>query len=43
MRIGIIGGSGLEKGDIFQNLEEVEIDTPYGKPSPIKKGYFNNA
>lgn len=39
MKIGIIGGSGLEKGDILQNLQEIEIDTPYGKPSSkIKKG-----
>ena len=39
MKIGIIGGSGLEKGDVFQNLEQIEIETPYGKPSSkIKKG-----
>ena len=30
MKIGIIGGSGLEKGDILQNLQEVEVQTPYG-------------
>ena len=42
MKIGIIGGSGLEKGDILQNLEELEVDTPYGKPSSkIKKGIFS--
>jgi len=44
MKIGIIGGSGLEKGDVLQNLEELEIETPYGKPSSkIKKGTINNA
>ena len=39
MKIGIIGGSGLEKGDVLQNLEELDLETPYGKPSSkIKKG-----
>ena len=39
MKIGIIGGSGLEKSDILQNVEELDIETPYGKPSSkIKKG-----
>ena len=43
MKIGIIGGSGLEKSDILQNLEELDIETPYGKPSSkIKKGTINN-
>ncbi len=37
MRIGIIGGSGLEKGDVLQNTEEIEVQTPYGS-SKIKKG-----
>ena len=42
MRIGIIGGSGLEKGDLLENVEEIEMDTPYGKPSSkIKKGVLN--
>ncbi len=41
-KIGIIGGSGLEKGDILQNIEEIEAETPYGKPSSkIKKGTLN--
>lgn len=44
MKIGIIGGSGLEKSDFLQNIEELEIETPYGKPSSkIKKGTINNA
>lgn len=33
MKIGIIGGSGLDKPDILQNFEEKEWDTPYGKPA----------
>jgi len=42
MKIGIIGGSGLEKAEVLQNVEELEIETPYGKPSSkIKKGIFN--
>lgn len=43
MKIGIIGGSGLEKGDLLQNIEELDITTPYGKSSSkIKKGTLNN-
>src|SRR3989344_4594752 len=39
LKIGILGGSGLEKGNVFENLEEIEIETPYGKPSSkIKRG-----
>ena len=42
-RIGLIGGSGLEKLNIFENPEEVEILTPYGKPSStFFKGVFNS-
>jgi 5'-methylthioadenosine phosphorylase len=38
-RIGIIGGSGLDDPDILKNAEEMEVDTPYGKPSsPLKTG-----
>lgn len=33
MKIGIIGGSGLEKLNIFDHTEELEITTPYGNPS----------
>jgi 5'-methylthioadenosine phosphorylase len=44
MKIGIIGGSGLEKGDVLENVEEIEVDTPYGKPSSkIKKGILKGA
>lgn len=41
IKVGIIGGSGLEKSDILENAEEIEIETPYGKPSAkIKKGFI---
>lgn len=33
VKIGLIGGSGLEKLNIFQNAAEVEVVTPYGAPS----------
>ncbi|MEA5597525.1 S-methyl-5'-thioadenosine phosphorylase [Rivularia sp. UHCC 0363] len=32
-QIGVIGGSGLYKMDALTNIEEIEIDTPFGKPS----------
>ena len=36
---GIIGGSGLYGFEGFENVQEVEIDTPFGKPSsPIVIG-----
>ena len=42
MKIGIIGGSGLEMGDILQSVEEIDVETPYGEPSSkIKKGILN--
>ncbi len=31
--IGIIGGSGLYKMEALKNVEEVQVDTPFGKPS----------
>ncbi len=33
MKIGIIGGSGLENPEILENYKEIEVDTPFGKPS----------
>src|SRR6059058_1367740 len=33
IRIGIIGGSGLYQMEGLTNIEEVEIETPFGKPS----------
>lgn len=39
VKIGIIGGSGLDNPDILKNAKDVEVDTPYGKPSsPLKIG-----
>lgn len=32
-KIAIIGGSGLEDPKFFQKIEEVDIETPFGKPS----------
>jgi 5'-methylthioadenosine phosphorylase len=32
-RIGIIGGSGLYKMDALKNVQEVQIQTPFGSPS----------
>lgn len=40
--IGIIGGSGLEKFDLFTDKKEVSIDTEFGKPSSsIFQGQLN--
>ncbi|MBS1266993.1 MAG: S-methyl-5'-thioadenosine phosphorylase [Candidatus Woesearchaeota archaeon] len=33
MKIGIIGGSGLDDPKILSNPVTIEVDTPYGKPS----------
>ncbi len=33
VKIGIIGGSGLYKMEALKDVEEVYIDTPFGKPS----------
>ena len=42
-KIGMIGGSGLEKLNIFDNPEEIEMQTPYGNPSSsFLKGVCNN-
>jgi 5'-methylthioadenosine phosphorylase len=35
VKIGIIGGSGLYKMDALKNVQEVEIETPFGKPSDV--------
>lgn len=43
MKIGIIGGSGLETLDIFDKSESIEVTTPYGKPSSsFFHGELNN-
>ncbi len=33
VKIGIIGGSGLEDPKILKDAKEIEVNTPYGKPS----------
>ncbi len=33
IKIGIIGGSGLYKMGILDNTEEIDVNTPFGKPS----------
>ncbi len=33
VKIGIIGGSGLYNIGIIQNKEEIDVETPFGKPS----------
>ncbi|MDK9707495.1 MAG: S-methyl-5'-thioadenosine phosphorylase [Desulforhopalus sp.] len=39
VKIGVIGGSGLENPSIFQDPQEVEIETRYGAPSsPLMAG-----
>ncbi len=39
IKIGIIGGSGLDNPNILENAKDVEINTPYGSPSsPLKTG-----
>jgi len=34
-KIGIIGGSGLYKMDALKDIEEVEVETPFGSPSDV--------
>ncbi|HTY44071.1 MAG TPA: S-methyl-5'-thioadenosine phosphorylase [Patescibacteria group bacterium] len=39
MKLGIIGGSGLDNPNLLEDYKEIEVDTPFGKPSsPIIKG-----
>jgi len=33
VKVGIIGGSGLDEPGILDSAKEIEVDTPYGKPS----------
>ena len=42
MKIGIIGGSGLEDPKILKDAKEIDVKTPYGKPSsPLTTGKIN--
>ena len=39
VKIGIIGGSGLDNPDILEDAKDLEVNTPFGKPSsPLKIG-----
>lgn len=39
VKIGIIGGSGLDNPDILQNAKDIQVITPYGETSsPLKTG-----
>ncbi|MCP4760162.1 MAG: S-methyl-5'-thioadenosine phosphorylase [archaeon] len=43
VKIGIIGGSGLDNPDILKETKDIEVDTPFGKPSsPLKLGKMEN-
>ncbi len=33
MKIGIIGGSGLDNPEFLENYKELDVETPFGKPS----------
>ncbi len=33
LKIGIIGGSGLENPELLEDYKEIDVDTPFGKPS----------
>jgi len=37
IRIGIIGGSGLDNPEILEDAKDLEVETPYGKPSSTLK------
>mmetsp|Transcript_35216 Transcript_35216/g.80376 ORF Transcript_35216/g.80376 Transcript_35216/m.80376 type:complete len:287 (-) Transcript_35216:97-957(-) len=42
MALGIIGGSGLYELEGLEDVQDVEIDTPFGKPSaPYRTGTLN--
>jgi len=43
VKIGIIGGSGLDNPEILKDAKDINVDTPYGKPtSPLKLGKIND-
>ena len=42
VEIGIFGGTGIYDSGLLKDAQEIEIDTPYGKPSDtITVGIFN--
>lgn len=43
VKIGIIGGSGLDDPEILKDAKDIEVETDYGKPtSPLKMGRIND-
>jgi len=43
IKIGIIGGSGLDNPEILKDARDINVDTIYGKPSsPLKIGKIND-
>lgn len=42
LKIGIIGGTGLENPKFLKNLQDVYFETPYGKHSDILEGLIND-
>ena len=43
VKIGIIGGSGLDNPDILKDARDINVDTPFGKPSsPLKLGKIHD-
>ena len=43
VKIGIIGGSGLDNPDILKDVKEIKVNTPYGKPtSKLKIGKIHD-
>ncbi len=44
VKVGIIGGSGLDKPGILEDFKEIEVNTPFGKPSDkVIHGKLGNA
>ena len=42
IKVGIIGGSGLDDPDILEQQQQIEVETPYGNPSsPLAAGKIN--
>ncbi len=42
MKLGIIGGSGLDDPSLLKDAEDLNLDTPWGSPSsPIRQGMLN--
>ncbi len=42
VKVGIIGGSGLDDPDMLKNPQVINVDTPYGEPSsPLTCGMMN--